>query len=192
MAKIGLLGGSFNPAHAGHRFISLQAMQALELDEIWWLVSPQNPLKSTHDMAPIAVRLRSATVCARRSRIRPMALESKLGTRYTINTLRKLQMLMPQHRFLWLMGADNLHSFHRWKAWRGIAHSLPIAIIGRPRYNHRTYSAPAWSWLRHFVHKPSRAKHWPLWHTPALVRLNFMPHTQSSTRLRLAHANSLS
>src|SRR3954470_4386736 len=109
MARIGLLGGSFNPAHAGHRRISLDAMAALGLDEVWWLVSPGNPLKDgAEDMAPFEARLASAERMARGAKIRASDFEQREGTRYTIDTVRKVKELHPQHRFIWLLGSDTL------------------------------------------------------------------------------------
>lgn len=104
----GLLGGSFNPAHGGHRAISLDAIDALGLDELWWLVSPGNPLKAQAGMAPLAARLASAQRMARRAPIRATAIEAELGTRYTVDTLRALIRRYPNRRFIWIMGADNL------------------------------------------------------------------------------------
>ena len=127
--RIGLLGGSFNPAHGAHRGISLFARQALGLDELWWLVSPGNPLKSSEGMAPLPARLKSAMAASRRAPIRATAIETELGTRYTVDTLRKLVARYPRHRFIWIMGADNLQQFGRWRDWRGIARILPK--IGR-------------------------------------------------------------
>jgi nicotinate-nucleotide adenylyltransferase len=138
LSRIGLLGGSFNPAHGGHRRISLFAAQALGLDAVWWLVSPGNPLKPKAGMAPLAARLASARKQARRASIVPTAIERELGTRYTIDTLRKLQQRFPQHRFVWLMGSDNLAQFHRWRSWRDIA-----SLSNRARW-----SAPALIHLR--------------------------------------------
>src|SRR4051794_10672888 len=136
MARIGLLGGSFNPAHRGHRRISLEAMRVLGLDEIWWLVSPGNPLKEgAQDMAPFEARLASARDMAKRSRIRVSDFEAEAGTRYTVDTLRELPRRFPEHRFMWLMGADSLRNFHRWKDWREIARMVPIAVIRRPGYD---------------------------------------------------------
>src|ERR1700709_1883593 len=109
---IGILGGSFNPAHSGHRAISLAAIRALGLDEVWWLVSPGNPLKDkARDMAPLAIRLASARRRARPAPIRPTDIESRLGTRYTVDTLKALARRYPNKRFIWLMGADNLAQF---------------------------------------------------------------------------------
>jgi len=117
MKRIGLLGGSFNPAHRGHRRASLSALRALGLDEVWWLVSPGNPLKTARDMAPFAARLASARRMARRARIRVSDFEARAQTRYTIDTLAKLLRRHPSDRFIWLMGADTVAQFHRWKAW---------------------------------------------------------------------------
>src|SRR5690606_25554901 len=113
----GLLGGSFNPAHGGHRRITQFAITALALDEVWWLVSPGNPLKPKAGMAPLAARVRSAQHTARGARIRVSAIERELGTRFTIDTLRALKRRYPRRRFVWLMGADNLAQFHLWKDW---------------------------------------------------------------------------
>ena len=120
--RVGLLGGSFNPAHGAHRRITLDAMRALALDEVWWLVSPGNPLKAdARDMAPLAARLASARAMSKRAAIRATAIEARLGTRYTIDTLRALRRRYPHIRFVWLMGGDGLTQFHRWRDWRGIA-----------------------------------------------------------------------
>src|SRR5438552_6382801 len=109
MARIGLLGGSFNPAHRAHRRISLHALRVLGLDELWWLVSPGNPLKAgASDMAPFAARLASASARSKRARIRASDFERQEGTRYTIDTVRRLKRRYPQHRFIWLLGSDTL------------------------------------------------------------------------------------
>src|SRR3954470_2292032 len=116
MARIGLLGGSFNPAHRAHRRISIHALRALALDEVWWLVSPGNPLKEgAKDMAPFEARFASAKAMARRSRIRVSDFEQCEGTRYTIDTVRRLKLRFPQHRFIWLLGSDTLPNFHKWR-----------------------------------------------------------------------------
>jgi nicotinate-nucleotide adenylyltransferase len=185
MILTGILGGSFNPAHSGHRRISLQAIEALGLDELWWLVSPGNPLKDgASDMAPLAVRLASAHAMARRSRIRPTAIEARLGTRFTADTLEKLIRLYPNHRFIWLMGADNLAQFHRWRDWRRIARMLPIAVIARPGYDAVASRAPAMGWLRRSVRRGAGVQNWTMWSPPALVLLRFRPDPSSATRVR--------
>lgn len=135
--RIGLLGGSFNPAHEGHLHVSRLALQYLRLDAVWWLVSPQNPLKSNSDMAPFEARFASAETMARHPRIAPSDLETQLDTRYTIDTLTALQQALPRTRFVWLMGADNLIQLPRWSKWDAIVESVPIAVWGRPTYSLR-------------------------------------------------------
>ncbi len=184
MARIGLLGGSFNPAHRGHRHISLWAMKRLGLDAVWWLVSPGNPLKDRADMAPLSARLRSARAVARHPRIRPLALESQLGTRYTIDTLKALKRRFPQHRFIWLMGADNLAQFHRWQQWRNIARTMPIAVLARPHYIGESLTAPSVGWLRRFRKEAARAGHWTEWALPAWVFLPLPLDATAATALR--------
>ena len=186
MRRIGLLGGSFNPAHGGHRAISLFAIRALALDELWWLVSPGNPLKAEAGMASLSARLASAKVQARGTRIRPSAIEKTLGTRYTVDTLKALKKRYPRHDFIWLMGEDNLLQFDRWKGWRDIARTVPIAVIARPGYSHAARAAPAMGWLRRFVRSARHVKSWTRWSPPALVLLRFVPDPRSATRIRQA------
>jgi nicotinate-nucleotide adenylyltransferase len=183
---VGLLGGSFNPAHGGHRRITLFAMKALALDEAWWLVSPGNPLKPAKGMAPLAARVESARRQARRSRIQVTAIERELDTRYTVDTLRALLRRYPKRRFVWLMGADNLAQLHRWKDWRTIARIMPIAVIARPGYDGVALASPAMAWLgRH--RKPVTSLRDPeRWSAPALVTLRFDPDTRSATAIRQA------
>ena len=185
MIPTGLLGGSFNPAHYSHRHISRFAIRALGLAEMWWLVSPGNPLKPAKGMAPLSARLGSANRMARRAPIRPTAIEARLGTRYTVDTLRELVRRYPNRRFIWLMGADNLAQFHRWRDWRTIARIVPIAVIARPRYDRGARAARAMGWLRHFVHPASQALHWTKWSKPALVQLRFRPDPSSATQARV-------
>ena len=186
MTLTGLLGGSFNPAHGGHRAISLAAMAALGLDELWWLVSPGNPLKPKRGMAPLPARLASARRASRRSRIRATAIEAQLGTRYTIDTLRLLVRRYPQHRFIWLMGADNLGQLPQWRDWRNIARLMPIAVVARPGYNGRARATRALGWLRRFVRPADHKRLWTDWRPPALVFLRFPPDVRSATMIRQA------
>lgn len=183
----GLLGGSFNPAHGGHRAISLFAIDALGLDELWWLVSPGNPLKPKAGMAPLPARLASARTAARRSRIKPTGIEAELGTRYTVDTLKELVQRYPDRQFIWLMGADNLAQFHQWRRWREIAALMPIAVIARPGYDGRARAAVAMGWFGRFVRPSSQRKQWTHWRPPALVFLRFRPDPRSATQLRLAN-----
>jgi nicotinate-nucleotide adenylyltransferase len=187
MILTGLLGGSFNPAHGGHRRISLFALDALGLDEVWWLVSPGNPLKPTAGMAPLPARLASAARMAARAPIRPTAIEARLGTRYTVDTLRALIRRYPNRRFIWLMGADNLAQFHRWRDWRTIAAMVTIAVIARPEYDRAAHTARVMSWLRFAVRPQSQARNWTRWRQPAIVLLRFRPDPRSATALRARH-----
>lgn len=187
MIPTGLLGGSFNPAHGGHRAISLNAIDALGLDELWWLVSPGNPLKPKAGMAPLPARLASAQRMARRSPIRATAIEAELGTRYTIDTLKKLVRRYPNRQFIWIMGADNLVQLPQWRDWRGIARLMPIAVIARPGYNDRAHARRAMGWLRRFVRPADQKNHWTDWRPPALVFLRFSPDVRSATAIRQAN-----
>jgi nicotinate-nucleotide adenylyltransferase len=128
--RIGLLGGSFDPAHGGHLYVSEIAKKALKLDYVWWLVSPGNPLKPAPDA--LSVRLRRAAMIARAAFIRVSAIEQQLGTRYTIDTVTALKRRFPHVTFIWLMGSDNLEQFSRWRRWQDIAAALPIAVVRRP------------------------------------------------------------
>jgi nicotinate-nucleotide adenylyltransferase len=132
--RIGLLGGSFNPAHDGHRHLSLWALKRLGLHQVWWLVSPQNPLKAEAGMAALDRRLEGARDAARHPGIRPTDIERRLGTRYTADTVAALRRRFPRTRFVWLMGADNLRQIRRWKRWRAIFEGLPVAVFDRPTY----------------------------------------------------------
>ena len=182
--KIGLLGGSFNPAHGGHLAISLDAMEALGLDEVWWLVSPGNPLKAQAGMAPLTARVMSAKSLARRAPIRVSAIEMELGTRYTDDTLAALTRRYPRLTFIWLMGADNLAQFDQWRNWQDIARTMAIAVIARPGYNKAAYGSTAMAWFRRFVRPVNQRKSWTNWRLPALVLLRFRPDPRSATLLR--------
>lgn len=141
--RVGLLGGSFNPAHGGHLHISREALKRLALDEVWWLVSPQNPLKPRAGMAPLAERLETARAVARDRRIKVTDIERRLGTVYTADTLAALTRRFPRLRFVWLMGADNLLQISRWERWENIFRLVPIAVFARPSYSLRSLSGPA-------------------------------------------------
>ena len=186
LTRIGLLGGSFNPAHGGHRRISLFALDALGLDAVWWLVSPGNPLKPEAGMAPLAARLASASVEARRARIVPTAIERELGTRFTLDTLRKLRARYPNVEFIWLMGSDNLAQFHRWRSWREIARTMPIAVIARPGYESAALASPAGAWLGRYRRPSASFNTRAGWSAPALIYLRFDPDPRSATALRSA------
>lgn len=130
--KIGLLGGSFNPAHEGHLHVSEVALKQLDLDYVWWLVSPQNPLKPVSGMAPLEKRIAYAEAYQHHPRIVVTDVERALGTRYTIDTLHALRRRFPRVHFVWLMGSDNLEQFRQWRYWPEIVRSVPIAVVMRP------------------------------------------------------------
>lgn len=182
----GLLGGSFNPAHGGHRRITLFAIDALRLDEVWWLVSPGNPLKPVEGMAPLPARLASARRQARRAPIRASAMEREFGTRYTVDTLATILRRWPKRRFVWLMGSDNLAQFHRWRDWRRIARIVPIAVIARPGYDAAALASPAMAWLGRYRRSAASLAHGSEWSAPALVLLRFDPDPRSATAIRRA------
>lgn len=186
---VGLLGGSFNPAHVAHRRVSLFALDALGLDEVWWLVSPGNVLKPAAGMASLGARVASARESSRRAPIRVTAIEAEFGTRFTLDTLRRLKRRYPKKRFIWLMGADNLAQFHRWHGWRSIAREMPIAVIARPGYDAIAMASPAMVWLRRW-----RRCHGQKWNgaersAPALITLRFDPDEGSATAIRAADPN---
>lgn len=184
--RTGLLGGSFNPAHGAHRRVALLALERLGLDEVWFMVSPGNPLKAADGMAPLAARVAAAREQARRAPIRVTAIERELGTRYTVDTLKALRRRWPKRRFLWLMGADNLAQFARWRDWRMIARTMPIAVIARPGYDEAAIASPAMAWLRRYRTSAASIRNRAEWGAPALVLLRFDPDPRSATAIRHA------
>ena len=185
MARIGLLGGSFNPAHRGHRHISLAAMRALGLDEVWWLVSPGNPLKEgATDMAPFEARFASAEQAARGAAIRVSDFERREATRYTVDSVRRLKQRHPEHCFIWLLGSDTLPNFHKWRDYRGLAREVPIAVIPRRGYDSAAHAARAMGWLRRFVHPSGQARSWTEWSAPAIIFLRLPTDLTSATAIR--------
>jgi nicotinate-nucleotide adenylyltransferase len=129
--RIGLFGGTFDPPHAAHRSACLLAMKRLGLDAVWWLVTPGNPLKDTRHLAPLAARIAAVRAMVRHPRVHVSGLEADIDTRYTHDTIAHIRARCPQVQFVWIMGADNLRSFHRWQRWRGIADMIPIAVVDR-------------------------------------------------------------
>jgi nicotinate-nucleotide adenylyltransferase len=147
--RIGLLGGSFNPAHAAHLAMSLHAMKCLELDQIWWLVSPHNPLKPKKDMAPLETRITQARKLAHHPKIIVTDIETKFGMHYTIDTLRALRARFPRAHFVWLMGADNLSQISRWRRWPDIFAAMPVAVFRRPGHALNGKAATRFAKFRH-------------------------------------------
>lgn len=181
--RIGLLGGSFNPAHAGHLHISLEALKRLQLDEVWWLVSPQNPLKSSSELAAYAQRLESARHLARHPRLKVLTLEQAHGLYYTVDTLRFLTR-RTRHQFVWLMGADNLMHFHRWRQWRAIAQLVPIAVLDRAPYGLKALHGRFARRMRAHQLPASAAGMLADAPTPAWAYLTIPRHPLSATFLR--------
>jgi nicotinate-nucleotide adenylyltransferase len=182
--RIGLFGGSFNPAHDGHRLASLTALRRLQLDRVWWLVTPGNPLKDNARLPSLERRIAFAREIADHARIQPTGIEARLRTRYTADTLRALRLRCPGVRFVWIMGSDNLASFHRWNEWRAIARMMPIAVIDRPGSTHRAVASPAANWLSRWRISENQAGALAGAEAPAWVFLHGRRSALSSTQLR--------
>lgn len=179
-----MLGGSFNPAHEGHRHVSLEALKRLGLDEIWWLVAPQNPLKPPRGMAPFAQRFAAAARFARHPRIKVLDLEERLGTRYTADTVAALQKLFPRTRFVWLMGADNLAQIRHWQRWTDIFDRVPIAVFARPTYCLKGLAELAAKRYAHQRVAPGAARRLAELAPPAWAFLPIRLDTSSATAIR--------
>jgi nicotinate-nucleotide adenylyltransferase len=184
--RIGLLGGSFNPAHEAHLAISREALHRLGLDRVWWLVSPQNPLKASRETEALGTRLDQARTLSRDPRILAGTIESVLGTVYTVDTLAALVRRFPRVHFVWLMGADNLIQIPAWKSWQELFRILPVAVFDRPSYHLEALAGKA---ARRFAcHRlpESRAGDLARRAPPAWVFIHQGLNPQSSTRIRAA------
>jgi nicotinate-nucleotide adenylyltransferase len=183
--RVGLLGGSFDPAHAGHRHISLEALRRLGLDEVWWLVSPQNPLKAPSE-TPLADRLAAARRVGNHPSIRITDIERTLATVYTADTLAQLTRRFPGIRFVWIIGADNLIQICRWRRWRRIFATVPIAVFARPPYSWKALTGRAAR--RYAAFRVSEAQAGALvgMRPPAWIFFHSRPHPESATRIRAA------
>jgi nicotinate-nucleotide adenylyltransferase len=187
--RIGLFGGTFDPPHAAHRAACLLALRRLGLDRVWWLVTPGNPLKNTRGLAPLAERVAAARALAHDPRIDVSDFEAQLGTAYTYETISYLRRRCPGVHFVWIMGADNLRSFHRWQRWRDIAELVPIVVIDRLGPSlYATGSAAAQALARYRLPEAAAkklAEHKP----PAWIYLHGLKSPLSSTALRAARAS---
>ena len=181
--RIGLLGGSFDPAHDGHAHITREALKRFGLDEVWWLVSPGNPLKE-REPAPLARRMDAARQVMRHPRVRITALEDDLGTRFTAETLAGLQRAYPGVVFVWLMGADNLASFHRWDRWREIMGRVPVGVLARPGERLSARLSPAARRFRAARLRAREARRLPGMEPPAWCFVNVPMSGASSTLIR--------
>lgn len=183
--NIGLLGGSFNPAHQGHLHLSKEALRVLGLDEVWWVISPQNPLKEASEIAPYAIRLAQAqSILQREKRIRLCEIETEQGLRFTQDTIQALKKCYPHYRFVWLMGADNLAQFHRWRGWRRIAAAVPILICDRAPSSHPALRSPAALSLGKFRISERKFRKLMMLKPPCWGYFFMRRHTESATRLR--------
>ena len=182
--RIGLLGGSFNPPHLAHRAISQFALKRLQLDRVWWLVTPGNPLKENGALHALAERMKAAREVANDPRIEVSCLESVIRTRYTIDTINYLRRRASGLRFVWIMGADNLAQFHRWQDWQRIAAQVPIAVIDRPPQSFRALASPAAQALARYRLPENVAARLADRPAPAWVFLTGMKLSLSSTGLR--------
>ena len=181
---IGLLGGSFNPAHEGHREMSLYAIKHLGLDGVWWLVTPQNPLKPRTDMAPLAKRLAFAQKIGRHPKIAVTDLERQFGTRYTIDILRALKRRFPRTRFIWLMGADNLKQMPEWREWPAIFRTVPVAVFRRAAYAAGRERGKAAQRFSHAWKRSARGKNFVLGQPPVWTVFDNKLNKASSSAIR--------
>jgi nicotinate-nucleotide adenylyltransferase len=182
--RVGLFGGSFNPAHEGHAHVAETARRRLKLDRVVWLVSPQNPLKAGRETAGLSQRMAGARAWARGPGMIVSDLEARLGSAYTIDTIRWLKARFPGVRFVWIMGADSLASFHRWKGWTQIMREVPVAVVSRPWISLRSRYAPAARRFAAARRPSSQAALLPTMRPPAWVFLLGPLNFQSSTALR--------
>ena len=182
--RVGLFGGSFNPAHEGHAHVADTARRHLGLDRVIWLVSPQNPLKSPHETADLAERMAGARRMARGPSMIVSDAESRLGSQYTIDIVRALKARFPGVHFVWIMGADSLAGFHRWRGWTEIMREIPVAVISRPWIALKSRFSPAAKRFARFRRPSARAASLPGAAPPAWVFLRGPLHFHSSTLLR--------
>lgn len=182
--RIGLLGGSFNPPHAAHRLISLTALRRLRLNQVWWMVTPGNPLKQRSALLPLEERIRLCRQVSRHPRIKVTGFEAGIGTAYTERSLNFLRRRFPHVHFVWLMGADNLATFHRWNEWQAIFGLMPIAVEDRPEWRYRALASPAASRFSRFRIPETDAAVLPALAPPAWCYLSGPLSKLSSTALR--------
>lgn len=182
--RIGLLGGSFNPPHEAHRDISLTALKRLGLDRVWWLVTPGNPLKDVSKLPGLAERVENAEAIARHPKIDVTGFDGSKGTGYTIDLLKALTQRYPGVGFVWLMGADNLVDFHRWKSWPEIFKLMPIAVLDRPGFRLKAQASQAARRFAPYYVDESDAAGLALLEPPAWTILTHKLSELSSTELR--------
>ena len=182
--RIGIMGGSFNPPHEGHAIVAETAVKRLDLDQLWWVVTPGNPLKSNGALPSQSERMAAARAFARGPKMKITGFEAELGTPYTAATLAFLKSRFPGVNFVWVMGADNLASFNRWQHWKSIAASFPIAVVDRPGWRLKALAGEAAQLLGPARLGEGEARHLALSIPPAWVFLTSRLSEQSSTKLR--------
>ena len=182
--RIGLFGGSFNPPHEGHVHVCEQALRKLELDHVWWLVTPGNPLKNNSNLASLADRLAACEAITPDPRMKITACEATLATRYTADTIVHIIRRNPLVQFVWIMGADNLGQFHLWERWRDIANTIPIAVVDRPGSTLAFHSAKAAQAFRHARLDENDASMLASCRPPAWTFLHGPRNSLSSTAIR--------
>lgn len=182
--RVGLFGGSFNPPHLGHVHVCEQALTRIGLSQIWWLVTPGNPLKDHSNLAPLAKRIQACEDITTDPRLKITAVERDLPTRYTADTLSHIVERNPSVDFIWIMGADNLGQFHQWQRWRDIANLMPIAVIDRPGSTLALHSAKAAQALRYYRLDESDARKLPALKPPVWTFIHGPRNSLSSTSIR--------
>lgn len=187
--RIGLLGGSFNPPHQGHRHVALMALKRLGLDQVWCMVSPGNPLKSGVELAEFDARLEAAAQLLRHPQIKTTGFEAELGSRYTVDALRFLRRRFPGVRFVWIMGGDNLACFHRWRRWRDIFALAPLAVFDRPEWRLRGLAAPAAKAASRALVRKSASPRLASLRPPAWTFVSIPLSHKSSTPTQTSHAD---
>jgi len=183
-ARIGLLGGSFSPAHRGHLYISEQALEKLELDQVWWLVTPGNPLKQARDLAPIEKRIEGAKEITENNAIHVLDIERPLGLVYTVDILNYLKKAQPDIHFIWLMGADCFAQLPRWKSWDEIIHLVPVAVFSRPGFTEAALAGEAAQKYNKFRHPDDDFETLAVTQPPCWGYIAIEEQDVSSTRLR--------
>jgi nicotinate-nucleotide adenylyltransferase len=182
--RIGLMGGTFNPPHEGHAVCALTALNRLKLDQLWWMVTPGNPLKSGAGLPELEARMAASRDFARSPAIKITGFEAELGSPYTYATVRFVVRHLPRVHFVWVMGADNLATFHRWQHWRDIAGLVPLAVVDRPGWHLKALASPAARYLARARVPEARAALLPGANPPAWVFLGTRLSEASSTALR--------
>jgi nicotinate-nucleotide adenylyltransferase len=186
--RIGLMGGTFNPPHEGHAVCAATALRRLALDQLWWMVTPGNPLKSGEGLPSLDARMAASRRLVFDPRIKVTGFEAALGSPYTYETVKHLRRRLPAVKFVWVMGADNLASFHRWQHWRDIADLVPMAVVDRPGWRHKALASRAAGRLAQFRVPESQAVRLPFMRPPAWTFLSTRLSDASSTALRNACA----